>query len=89
MYDESPKEYKALEDAMHKKIIAIKGAGKIAKESAKEMSRKEDKDARLKCKIATKLFYEGMDMYEGGQMTYGEFVEDLHKCLLAVDGGDK
>lgn len=76
-------EYKAREEAM-KKIMA-KVDTKIGKEVKSGLSKKDDKESKTKCDLAYRIFHEGMEMYEEGDMSFKEFVEDLNKTLLAIE----
>lgn len=76
-------EYKAREAAMKKMMSKVDT--KIGKEVKSKFNKKDDKESKAKCDLAYKIFHEGMEMYEEGDMTFKEFVEDLNKTLLAIE----
>ena len=76
-------EYKAREAAMKKMMSKVDT--KIGKEVKSSFNKKEDKESKAKCDLAYRIFHEGMEMYEEGDMTFKEFVEDLNKTLLAIE----
>lgn len=83
MSDES--NYKAREAAVKKMAEGLKGKGKIGSAIATETKRRSDVKDMAKCDLARRVFREGMEMYEEGTMTFKEFVDDLHKTLLAIE----
>lgn len=76
-------EYKAREEAMKKMMSKVDT--KIGKEVKSDFDKKEDKESKVKCDLAYRIFHEGMEMYEEGDMTFKEFIEDLNKTLKAIE----
>jgi hypothetical protein len=77
--------WKKREEEVKKKIQTLKGTSKIGTALAKETKTQSDKGVQVRCELAHKVFREGLDMYEEGEMTFKEFVEDLYKVLKAID----
>ncbi len=77
-------DYKAREEAM-KKIMEKVQDTKISKAVLSDLKKSTDKDAKMKCDLSYRIFHEGMEMYESGQLTFKEFVADLNKTLLAIE----
>lgn len=78
----SDKEYEKRKEEMRKKIGSVKGA--IAKKVKADLAA-PDKDKKMICDLTYKVFHEGMELYESGELTFKEFVEDLNKTLLAIE----
>jgi len=55
---------------------------KVIKSIAKEV--KPDKEKEVKCRMAHKIFYESIEMFEEGDLTFNEFIEDLYKTLKQI-----
>jgi hypothetical protein len=77
--------WKKREEEVKKKIQTLKGTSKIGTALAKETATENDKTVQVRRTLAHKVFCEGLDMYEEGEMTFKEFVEDLYKVLKAID----
>ena len=83
-----PDNFKKRQEAIKKKLNeAAKSSGsEILKKQAKRESR-ERPEIQDNCQMARMLLNEGLQMYESGDMTFPEFVADLHKSLMALSGG--
>lgn len=90
MYPEpaGPDEYKKRQEAIKKAIgaAAKKAPTQILKSQMKEMDTEAKKETMMKCEMTRMVFHEGLEMFESGDMTYPEFVEDLSKSLKAIAG---
>lgn len=82
MEPSTDKEYEKRKEEMRKKIGEVKGA--IAKKVKAELAT-PDKEKRMKCDLAYKIFHEGVEMYQEGELTFKEFTEDLYKTLKAIE----
>lgn len=60
---------------------------KVAKKTKSHAAQElvKDKEFGDACSIAHELFYEAMEEFKEGEMTWKEAVEDLYKNLKAVD----
>jgi len=76
-------EYKAREEAMKKAMAKVDT--KIGKEVKADLNKSNDKDSKVKCDLAYKIFHEGIEMYEEGKMSFKEFIKDLNETLLAIE----
>lgn len=68
--------------AMLRKIAAKTGS-KVAKGLVKE------RDYDAECSVACQLFYEAMDAFKEGDMSWKEAIDDLHENLKAIDVKEK
>ena len=75
-------EYKEYRKDMLKQLKTVeKEAGtKLSKRVVKS----EDRSDSKRCEIARMIFREGIEMYESGDMSWEDMVEDLSKTLLAI-----
>jgi predicted AlkP superfamily phosphohydrolase/phosphomutase len=76
-------EYKEYRKDMLKQLKAVeKEAGtKLSKRVVKSEDRKDSK----RCDVARMMFREGIEMYECGDMSWEDMVDDLCKTLLAIE----
>jgi hypothetical protein len=63
---------------------AKKSSSKILKSQAQEMKMDDNPEVDIKCKMVHMLVEEGLEMYESGDMSYEEMVDDLYEALKAV-----
>ncbi|MCR4278115.1 MAG: hypothetical protein NUV85_03855, partial [Candidatus Berkelbacteria bacterium] len=67
-----------------------KKLAEAAKESGSEILKKQTKkpspETHDNCQMVRMLVDEGLEMYESGDMSFPEFVDDLHKSLTAIGG---
>ncbi|MFA6171978.1 MAG: hypothetical protein WCW77_00545 [Patescibacteria group bacterium] len=90
MYDDclsSESEYKKQQEAVKNRIMsaAKKSDSQVLKSRAKVMEAKTDKMIKENCRLAEMLFMESIEMYENGDMTFKEMIDDLTKALKAVE----
>lgn len=85
--DQYEKRQKLIRKAISK--AAKKSGTEILKESVKEMDVEAKEKTRAHCEMARMLFNEGLEMYEEGDMSFEDFVEDLHKTLKAIQDTDE
>lgn len=63
---------------------------KIAKKTDSEVIKsitediKPDKEKQIKCQMATQVFHESLEMFEEGEKTFDQFIEDLTKVLKYI-----
>lgn len=62
--------------------IAKKTDSEVIKSIATEI--KPDREKEIKCQMATKVFHESLEMFEEGEMTFEQFIEDLNKTLKFI-----
>ncbi len=62
--------------------IAKKTDSDVIKSITKDV--KPDKEKEIKCQMATKMFHESLEMFEEGEKTFPEFIEDLNKVLKYI-----
>ena len=72
------KEQKAIKEAIA--TASKKSNSQILKKAVEG----EKPEVHRNCQIARMLLNEGLEMYEAGTMSFGEFVEDLHKSLSVM-----
>lgn len=63
---------------------ADKSDSKVLKEIAKEDKYDADPARQMQCRMARQVFEESLDMYEEGDMTFDEMIDDLTKALKAI-----
>lgn len=76
-------DYKKQEEAIKKKITSAGEGTEILKSKAKE-NKMDKPEVHQNCEVARMLLSEGLEMYESGEMSFDEFIEDLHKSLMAI-----
>lgn len=81
--DDYEKMQKGIKDTLQK--AAKNSESKILKEHVDEMEREDDPDVEKKCRMVHMLVDEGLDMYECGDMEFGEMIADLCKALNAIE----
>ena len=90
MYPEvnGPGDYKKSQEAIKKAFesAAKKEPTEILKKQAKKMKSEMSEEVKKKCEMTHMVVREGIEMYEKGEMTYDEFVDDLSKSLKAISG---
>lgn len=79
-----PKDWLAEEKQIHSRISALSKKSKAFESLNKDIEYDEDPSVQTKCKLARRVFSESLDMYEDGDMSWDEFVEDLNKSLNAI-----
>lgn len=72
------------EEAIHKKIEELASKSKGFKSLSEDIERDDDNDVKTKCKLTRRVFGESLEMYEEGEMTYQEFIEDFKKSCEAI-----
>ena len=82
--NQSVEDYEKQQEKINKEIEKNKSKGQILASLAKEVKLDNDPDVARHCKMARLVFEEGLDMYEDGDMTWDEFLDDLQKCLKAI-----
>lgn len=80
-------EFQKRQEAIRKKLNqAAKGSdSEILQKQAKRENR-ERPEVQDNVRMVRMLVDEGIQMYESGDMSLSELVEDLHKSLMAVAG---
>jgi hypothetical protein len=83
-----PDEYKKRQESIKKAIgeAVKKSPTQILKSQMKGMDTEAKKETQMKCEMSRMVFNEGLDMFEKGDMTYAEFVDDLSRSLKAIAG---
>lgn len=83
-----PDDYKKRQEAIKRKLksAAESSGSEILKSQSKKENRKDTPEVQDNCQMARMLVDEGLEMYKSGDMSFSEFVEDLHKSLMAVSG---
>lgn len=74
---------KAVSDHLQK--AAEKSDSKALAEAAKEADYEDDPEREELCTVVRRLVDESLDMYEDGEMSFKEMVDDLTKALQAVE----
>ena len=82
MDEEYKKQKKALLEKLKK--VQKESGSKIAESAVKEEEGYLDDKKKDICKLARMVFEEGLSMYEEGEMTFDEFVEDISKTLKVI-----
>lgn len=80
--EDMDKQMKAISSKVQK--VAKKSDSKILQSQAKEMSMDDNPETESRCKMVKMLVDEGLDMYECGDMSFDEMIEDLYKALKAI-----
>ncbi|MEK7091757.1 MAG: hypothetical protein AAB900_02090 [Patescibacteria group bacterium] len=80
---ESTSDYDKQEEAIKKRLDSAGEGTEILKSKAKE-NKMDKPEVHQNCEVARMLLSEGLEMYESGEMSFDEFIEDLHKSLLAI-----
>lgn len=83
----SDHDFEKQQEAIKRKIIsaAKSSDSEILKRKAKEEQR-DKTEIRSNVQIAHMLVDEGLELYRDGDMSFDEFIEDLHKSLKAISG---
>ena len=81
-----PNDYQKQQEAIKRAIgsAAKKSPTRILKNTSREMDTEAKKEVQMNCQMARTLFHEGLEMYEEGDMKFGDMVEDLYKSLKAI-----
>ena len=78
-------DYKKQQEAIKNKIS--EAAKKTDSEILKSKKKEENKDSpemKQNCEMARMLLSEGLEMYQSGDMSFEEMVDDLHKAMMAI-----
>ena len=81
---ESTSDYDKQEEAIKKRLASAGEGTEILKSKAKE-NKMDKPEVHQNCEMTRMLLNEGLEMYESGEMSFDEFIEDLHKSLLAIN----
>ena len=81
--EESQEAFKKRKETIENAIkgAATKSDSEILKSASKEMSMQTKEEVKHNSELARTLFNEGMDLYESGEMSFKEFIDDLHESL--------
>lgn len=84
--NKSEEDYKKQQEAVKRgMLLATKSSStKILQNAKKELDTESKKETQYYCSVSRMVFNEGIDMYEEGDMTFDEFVEDVSKSLKAL-----
>ncbi len=84
--NQSEEDYKKQQEAVKRGMSsAAKSSNtKILQNAKKELDTESKKETQYYCRVARMVFDEGIEMYEEGDMTFDEFVEDVSKSLKAL-----
>ena len=85
---DSLSDYAKREESIKRKLSsAAKSSGsEILKRQVEKEKIRDRPEIQEKCQMAHMLVDEGCEMYKSGDMTFEEFVMDLHKSLMAISG---
>ena len=85
-FEESQEAYKKRKETIENAIkgAATKSDSEILKSASKEMSMQAKNEVKHNSELARTLFDEGMEMYETGEMSWKEFIDDLHESLAVA-----
>lgn len=80
-------DYKGMQKGLNESLKkAAKGSdSKILKETVSEIDREDDPDVKKRCSLLHRIFDEGIDMYECGDMTFEEMKEDMYKAFKEIE----
>lgn len=74
---------KEIEDSLTK--LAREVSKKADTRAASRVAKKEEREDSDRCLVARQIFFESLEMYQTGEYTWKEMVEDLSSTLSVMD----
>ena len=81
---ETNDDYKKRETEIKKKIMEVGSKSKVLKSMSEEVRLNDDPTIKRNRRLVDMIVRESLEMYEEGEMTYKEMVEDIYKSLKAI-----
>lgn len=84
--ESSQGDYKRHQEAIRQAIIKSKNQEptEILKAKLVQLNAEEDPKRKKLCEMSRMLFHEGLEQFEGGKLTFEDFINDLHRSFLAI-----